>query len=106
MMTGLGEESSEIEGVDETDSCTEEELLEGFVVIERGGRGFVRRRFEVGGRREGDALFRLRERPIGTLRAGGRNEGEPPLSPLTDMFYTTDVFRLALKSSRYTEWSW
>jgi len=89
--TGLGEESSEIEGVNGTDGCREEELSEGSVLIERVGRMFARERFEAGGRREGDALLRLRERPVGILRVGGRNEGEPPLTPLTDMFYTTNV---------------
>lgn len=106
MLAGLGEESSEIDGVNGIDGCTEEELSEGSVLIERVGRRLARRRFEVGGRREGDALLRLRESPVGMLRVGGRNEGELPLTPLTDMFYTMDVFRLALKSSRYMGWNW
>ena len=104
---GLGEESSEIEGGNGTEGCEEEGLSEGSVLIERVGRKFARRRLEVGGRREGDAfLLRVSERPVGILRVGGRNEGEPPLTPLTpltDMFQTMNVAMQALKPSRFIE---
>jgi hypothetical protein len=43
----------------------------------------ARRRFEVGGRSEGDA-FTARDSPDGLLRVGGRNEGEPPLADMAN----------------------
>lgn len=54
----------------------------GSVFIERAGRRLARRRLDVGGRREGEVL-RERERPGAAFRVGGRNEGEPPSTPLT-----------------------
>jgi hypothetical protein len=39
------------------------------------GRRFARRRFEAGGRNDGEAL-RSRDRPVGVLRAGGLKEGD------------------------------
>lgn len=57
---------------------------EGFVFIERVGSKFALRRFEVGGRREGEVL-RDKERPIGVLRVGGRKEGsEAPFVDIID----------------------
>jgi len=56
----------------------------------------VRRRFEVGGRREGDAAFVDKERPVGAVRVGGRNEGLPPF---------TDIF-VARESSIYKRMLW
>jgi len=81
MTAGLGDESSEMEGVSGTDGARGLEGGEGSVLIDRVGRRFARRRFEVGGRREGDA-FTARERPIGLLRVGGRKEGDPPLADM------------------------
>jgi hypothetical protein len=46
--------------------------------MDNDGRIFARGRLEVGGRREGEAVFKDKERPIGLLRVGGRNEGERP----------------------------
>jgi hypothetical protein len=47
---------------------------------------FARRRFEVGGRKDGD-VFNARERPVGVVREGGRNEGDsdspPPLNAIS-----------------------
>ena len=58
-------------------------VVEGSVFIDSVGRRFARRRFEVGGRSEGEA-FTARERPFGLFRVGGRKEGDPPLA---DMVY-------------------
>lgn len=82
-MAGLGEESSEIEGVKGIKGAEEavEGTADGSVRIERAGRALVRARFEVGGFKEG-VVFRDSERRIGAVRVGGRNDGEPPL---TDM---------------------
>ena len=77
-----------MEGVNGTEGRREEASVEGSdsVFIESVGRRFVRRRLDVGGRREGEGdPLRERESPIGTVRVGGRNEGESPLTPLTDM---------------------
>lgn len=83
IIAGLGEESSEIDGV----SCTVEFIGTGggSVLIERVGRILARGRLEVGGRSEGDVL-RERDSPMGTLRVGGLNEGEVPFTSLVDMF--------------------
>jgi len=56
------------------------------VWMERDGKRLVRRRLDVGGLREGD-VFMLRERPVGMLRAGGRNEGG---ASLPDMIFSID----------------
>lgn len=75
-----------MEGVNGTEGCREEFAeTTGSVLMERVGRRFARRRLEVGGRREGDALLRDSERLEGMFRVGGRNEGEPLLTPFTDM---------------------
>jgi hypothetical protein len=79
---GLGEESSAVDGVSEMDGCG---AGDGFVWIESVGRRFARRRFEAGGRSEGEA-FRSRDRPVGVLRAGGRKEGDDDGDPVTDIF--------------------
>jgi hypothetical protein len=52
-----------------------EEVDGGSVWMEREGRPPVRRRLAAGGLREGEVLM-LRDRPVGFMRAGGRNEGE------------------------------
>lgn len=67
-----------MEGVSGTDGARGLGAGEGSVLMDRVGRRFARRRFEVGGRSEGDA-FTARERPVGLLRVGGRKEGDPPL---------------------------
>ena len=73
-----------MEGVRGTESFDEsvEETSAESVFMERVGRRIARGRFEAGGRREGDVMFVDKERPVGILRVGGRNEGLPPLAAI------------------------